>query len=115
MRTAIGLLAATLAVTGAGAASPSFEGYTFPLAHFRPAGDPTAHGDVHWVVHFDKNKTASLCWQFGVFTRDRTRYVYLRKASAGRQGPIVDTFDLHPPVVGWESMPWRGSTGYSGC
>jgi hypothetical protein len=110
VRTALATVGVALAFAGVGAAAPAFEGYTFPLAHFTSAQDATAHGDVHLTVSFDRNGTASACWQFSVFTRERTRYVYVRKATAGHDGPIVDTFTF--PA---RDMPWSGGTGFSGC
>ncbi len=111
--TFVGALALALAGAGA-AAEPSFEGYQFPLSRFKPVQDPTARGDVYWTVHFATN-AASACWKFSVFTRDRTRSVQLRRVVPGRRARVVRTFDLRPPVAGWEQMPWSGGTGFSGC
>jgi hypothetical protein len=96
MRTVIVVITSALALASSGAAAPISEGYRFPLAFFEPRQDPTARGDVYWSIGFATN-AASACWQFGVFTRERTTHIYLRRAPAGRHGPIVDTFNMRPP------------------
>jgi hypothetical protein len=111
MRTVIVVITAALALASSGAAAPISEGYRFPLAFFEPRQDPTARGDVYWSIGFATN-AASACWQFGVFTRERTTHIYLRRAPAGRHGPIVDTFNMRPPSP---EPRWSGSTGFSGC
>jgi hypothetical protein len=107
------LLAGVLAFAGAAAAAaPRVDGYRFPLVHFEPVLDSAAHGDVYFVLQFESG-TATACWQFDVFTEGRARSLSLRRAPAGRQGPIVYTWDLHQPDL--SPAPWSGGSEWSGC
>jgi hypothetical protein len=99
-------------VGSAAAAPPRVDVYRFPLVYLKPVLGSAAHGDVYFVLQFE-NGTATGCWQFDVFTKDRARSLSLRRAPAGRQGPIVHTWDLHQPDI--VPAPWPGGSEWSGC
>ncbi len=113
LRVRLLVLVGAFALAGvAAAAPPRVDVYRFPLVRFEPVMDSAAHGDVYFVLQFE-NGTAMACWQFDVFTKDRARSLSLRRAPAGRQGPIVYTWDLHQPVL--VPGPWPGGSEWSGC